>query len=76
LILSKYKNQKVFLARGFRITPGILTYDHGDWWYVKAAYHLAYFLKRDVKSVRVVADIPHIIVSDSNHLRRSPWKTQ
>jgi len=70
MILSKYENQKVFLARGFRITPGILTYDHGDWWYVKSAYHLAYFLNKDVTSLRVVADIPRIIVSDSKQIRR------
>ena len=64
-LLYKYAEQKVFLFTGFRITPGTLTYSYGNWWQVVGPEHVAVFLSSEVTSLRVVANIPYIVVSDS-----------
>ena len=64
-LLYKYAEQKVFLFTGFRITPGILTYSYGKWWQVVGPEHVSVFLSSWVTSLRVLADIPYIVVSDS-----------
>jgi len=67
-VLSKHIDQKVFLFEGFRLTPGYLSYSHGDWWTVTGADRVAFFLGTDLASICTIGGITRFVVYDVNYI--------